>query len=218
MSGADGLPSSSSPFGEPVSRWSGRQYRTKGTPRPTVWDGERGVALPLRPPPWWYVPLFAVLTLGCVTALAVGATRLVRAQAVEEPWSVVAASAVLMLLSWLFALATKASAKRRRDPGQVVVTPTWLVADRVHAQWRAIDTVWARQEYRKGHLRPIDIASVHASGRTVTVYEAWQLDVEPRAALEALRHLHRDPSLRSRLSADAAVALFAPVATGAGRG
>lgn len=173
-----------------------------------MWEGERGVALPLRPPAWWYVPLFVLLTLGMVAALVAGLVRLVRGQATDGILATIAGFAVLMVFVWLFALATKVSFTRRRDPGQVIVTPTWLVADRVHAQWATIDALWAHQELRQGRVRAIDIAAVHVRGRTILVYEAGQLDIEPRAALEVLRRLHLDDRLRDQLGTVAGPGLF----------
>ncbi|WP_156466172.1 hypothetical protein [Janibacter sp. Soil728] len=175
------------------------------------WEGERGVALPLRPPPWWAVPLFGLLTIAIVAALVAGAVRLVRGGTTAGPVSLVAGFAVLLLFAWLFALATRESLRRRREPGQIGVTPTWLVADRVQVQWTLVDAVLATQEQRQGHLRPIDNACVSVEGRTITLYEARHLDVEPRATLEALRRLHRNPALRARLATDDGPGIFTRV-------
>ncbi|UUZ45657.1 hypothetical protein LP422_06340 [Janibacter limosus] len=140
--------------------------------------------------------------------LVTGVVRPVSGEATHGTGATLAGLAVLLLLLWLFALATRGALVRRRDPGQVVVTPSWLVAERVHAQWQVIDAVPARQEHRQGHLRPIDSACVRVEGRTITVYEASQLDVEPRAALEALRRLHRDRALRAQLATDDGPTIF----------
>ena len=172
------------------------------------WEGERGVALPLKPPPWWSVPLFGLLTTGIVAALVAGVVRLVRGGTTEGPVSLVAGFAILLLFAWLFALATRESLRRRREPGRILVTPTWLVAERVHAQWQMIDAVLAQQHSRRGHVRSIDVASVHVGGSMALLCEAGQLDVEPRAALDVLRRLHHDPALRALLATDDGPTIF----------
>lgn len=205
------MPASDSPFGSPLAVWSSRHYRTKGVPLTCEWEGERGVALPLRPPPWWSVPVFGLLTIGIVVALVAGMVRFVRGETTAGPVSLIAGFAVLLLFAWLFALATRESLRRRREPGQILVTPTWLVAEHVHAQWQVIDAVLAQQHSRRGHVRSIDVASVHVEGSTLLLYEAGQLDVEPRAGLETLRRLHRNPALRARLATDDGPGIFAQV-------
>lgn len=199
-----GPPRSDSPYGEPVAAWSSRAYRATGDPLAVEWEGEWGIALPLLPPPWWYLPFFGALTLGAASCVVAGTWLLVRGEAPDGPLPTALSIALVLVLTGLFALATRGTLRRRHDPGQVVVTPTRLVADRVEAPWEAIDAVWARQEHRLGHVRAIDIASLRTSGRGFTLFEAADLRTDPRIAVAVLRRLHLDPSLRARLSTDEA--------------
>lgn len=138
----------------------------------------------------------------------VGVVRLVRGEAPTGTVATVLGAVGLVLFVGLFGLAAWASFARRRDPGQVVVTPTRLVATWGQVPWQEIDAVFAHQVRRQGNPRAIDRACVSIEGRTITVYEAGHLDVDPRSALETLRRLHRDPLLRERLATDDGPGIF----------
>lgn len=179
-------------------------------PRAATCDGEPGVALPLRPPPWWLAPFFGLLVL-LVGGLVIGSiVRLAHGE--TEDGVVVTVVALLggCLLTALFALGVRRVAQRRRDPGRVLVTPTRLITPRIVADWDAIDAVRAHQEHRQGYLRAIDIVVVDIGGVTGTLFQAAELDTDPRRAVDSLRRLHAEPALRSRLATPEGITLFTP--------
>lgn len=174
-----------------------------------TWEGEPAVALPLRRPPWWYLLLFGGMALALAAIVVVAAVRVVAGRAPDGAVTTTVALVGGAVLVGLCCLAVRGTLLRRRDPGSVVVTPTRLVCERVVADWAAIDAVRAHQEQRLGHLRAIDIAVVDVRGVTCTIFEAAGLDVDPRRAVEVLRHLHAHPDDRERLISTGAD-LFAP--------
>lgn len=190
--------------------WSGRSYPTKGEPLVAACDGEPGVALPLRRPPWWLAALFGLLALVVGGLVISSIVRL--AQGDTEDGVVVTVVALLggCLIAALFALGVRRVAQRRRDPGRVLVTPTRLITPRIVADWDSIDAVRAHQEHRQGHVRAIDIVVIDVAGVTGTLFEAAELDTDPRRAVDSLRRLHAEPALRSRLATPEGITLFTP--------
>lgn len=190
--------------------WSGRSYPTKGEPLAAACDGEPAIALPLRRPPWWLAAFFALLAL-LVGGLVISAiVRLARGDI--EDGAVVTVVALLggCLIVALFALGVLRVVQRRRDPGRVLVTPSRLITPRIAADWDAIDTVRAHQEHRQGHARAIDIVVIDVAGVTGTLFEAAELDTDPRRAVDSLRRLHAEPTLRSLLATPEGITLFTP--------
>lgn len=188
--------------------WSGRIYRATGQPSVTSWHGEPAIALPLRRPPWWWVPFFAGLALLVAVLVAVSAVRLITGHSEDGPATVVIALLGGGVVAGLFALGTRGAVARRRSPGRVVVTSRGIAAPRVEADWSAIDSVRAHQEQRMGHLRAVDVVVIDVRGVTCTLVEAADLDVDPRAVVDALRLLHAQPRLRSGLASAEGIALF----------
>ncbi len=187
---ATGYPASDSRYGSPEVVWSARRYRTAGQPRPTVHEGEAGVALPLRRPPWWMLPVTALLALGLGASVVLGAGWLARGDVESIPKAVLGL-VVITAITGVFTLGTVALWWLRRVPGEVVATPTRVVtARRQELAWEDVESISAVQTRRQGNLRSVELA---------TIFEAARLDVDPRRALTGLRALHLDPALRASL-------------------
>lgn len=196
---ATGYPASDSRYGSPEVVWSARRYRTAGQPRPTVHEGEAGVALPLRRPPWWMLPVTALLALGLGASVVLGAGRLARGDVESIPKAVLGL-VVITAITGVFTLGTVALWRLRRVPGEVVATPTRVVtARRQELAWEDVESISALQTRRQGNLRSVELAVAVANGRQATIFEAARLDVDPRRALTGLRALHLDPTLRASL-------------------